>query len=408
MLPRDLPCVRTARYAIARSTEWTDLGDALIADTPACRATPFGHRMILDTPPWEDFAGHYARWRAHHAGKGVRTAYLLFEQKGVQPTPEVPAGITAYTLSTMLLDPDAFAAFEPRPLPDGLVLRAVASHADWATQHALGRANHPDNPTSDAYLDWALGERRAQVEGGRARQLAVFNGEDAIAAAALVHGSADARFQDVQTHPDHRGRGLATAVVAELCAGSDGRPLWIVAGRDDPAERLYARIGFRTETTAWEFGLRAPRTAAEIEELLQAVETASLAKGSFDHVAHLHVGAAVLRASDSFDAALDRLRSTLQAFLAHLGVETTRTTGYHETITRGWLALVARELAAAEARHGVALTDPSFPFADACLELTLALGDKYLLLQHWERDTLMGWDSRRAWVEPDKAPIGAA
>jgi len=385
--------VRTARYAIARSTRWTDGDDCLIGDTPTCRSTSFGHRFVLDSPPWDDWAGWFQRWREVHAGKGVATAYLCFEAKGTPETPASPPGVVAYTLSSMLLDPDAFASFEPRPLPDGLTMRPVVGE-DWLALRDLAVAVNgwEEDPSGRAYLDWALEERRAQVEGGRAAQRAVFNGEKAVAAAAVVEGPADARYQDVQTHPDHRGRGLATALVAELARGRQGA-LWIVAERGSQPERIYDRVGFRTETTAFEFGHPSPRTDAEIEAIARALEDGTLALADWHHREHLLVAAWLLRTESTFDAALDRLRAALKTFLAAQGIETTQTAGYHETITRAWLTLVQREF------------DPALSLQDAALKASLALGDK-LLLQHWKRETLMSWDSRRAWVEPDLTPLG--
>lgn len=393
MKARELPCVRTARYAIARSTRWTGGPGCLIVDTPSCRHTSFGHRIITDTPPWLDWTRWYALWREHHGDKDVATAYLCFEAPGEVEAPSAPPGITPYVLSAMRLDRHALHAFTPRPMPAGLELRAVQGD-DWRALKELAlTVNHwHGDPTGDAYLDWALAERRAQVQ-ERGQQLAVFDGERAVAAAALIDGPTDSRYQDVQTHPEHRGRGLASRLVSELAHGSLAPVLWIAAERGSQPERIYERIGFRTRSTSWEFGHPSPRSEAQIATLTAALEDGSLAPDDWHHREHLLVAAQLLRQGPTFQAALDRMRAALRCFLAAQGIETTQSAGYHETITRGWLLLVQREL------------DPHLPLADAALAACLALGDKRTLLQHWRRETLTSWDSRRSWVEPDLAPI---
>ncbi len=399
MRARDLPCVRTARFAIARSTTWREVEAGLIGDTPACRSASFGHRLILDEPPWPHFEQHLATWRSAHAGKGVPTAYLCFEAEGVQSCPEAPPGLVAYTLSAMGLDAAALQQFTARPLPEAITIRP-AQAADWPALHALGLLinSWQDDDSGQAYLRWALAERRAQVEDGHGAQWAAFAPDgSAIAAAAVIDGPHDSRYQDVQTHPEWRGRGLASSLVAGLAKRHldrrPDRPLWITAERDSEPERIYARIGFRTRFTSWEFGHPAPRSDAEIAQLLADFEASTLPTEQWHHREHLLVAAALLRVEPDLPHALDRLRDGLHRFLDAHGIETGPTSGYHETITRGWLELMQREL------------DPDLPLEDAALRACLRLGDKLQLLSHWSRDVLLSPESRAAWIEPDLRPI---
>lgn len=401
MRGRDLPCVRTARYAIAASTTWTELPGGLIGDTPSCRESPFGHRLILDQAPWPDrWAACYAQWREEHAGKGVKTAWLCFEAPGVRACPRPPPGVEAHTLSTQELDPGALAIAPRHDPPRGIVVRAVEG-GEWDRLEELSiRVNGwQDEPPSRAYLRWALAERRAQVEAGRGVQWAALNADgDVLSAAAVIDGPSDARFQDVQTDPAHRGRGLASSLVAGLArrhlGHSRARPLWIAAERHTQPERMYERIGFRTRFTCWEFAHPAPRTDGEIHELVDEFEAGRLPVEQWHHREHLLVATWMLRHESGPRAALARLRAGLQRYLDAHGIETTLTTGYHETITRGWLELVNREL------------DPRLPLADAALGVCLRLDDKAVLLEHWSREVLTSAAARATWVEPDLRPIG--
>ncbi len=63
-----------------------------------------------------------------------------------------------------------------------------------------------------------------------------------------------AEVNSVYVHPDHRGRGLGTAITtAAIAAAGRAEDLWIVADQEDRAKDLYARLGFRTVWTTIEF-----------------------------------------------------------------------------------------------------------------------------------------------------------
>jgi ribosomal protein S18 acetylase RimI-like enzyme len=68
-----------------------------------------------------------------------------------------------------------------------------------------------------------------------------------VASCELLAGDGVAEVCDVGTHPSHRGRGLARAVVtaASRAARGDGAELVVVtADADDWPRQLYARLGF--------------------------------------------------------------------------------------------------------------------------------------------------------------------
>jgi ribosomal protein S18 acetylase RimI-like enzyme len=70
-----------------------------------------------------------------------------------------------------------------------------------------------------------------------------------IAFAQLEQDGMTAEIAQVYVHPDHRGRGLGTAVTqAAIGAAGSVRDLWIAADDEDRAKDLYARLGFRS---AW-------------------------------------------------------------------------------------------------------------------------------------------------------------
>src|SRR5678815_2661142 len=102
------------------------------------------------------------------------------------------------------------------------------------------------------------------------------------------------------------------------------------------------------------------------EEFARAFERGDVAPEDFSHQSHVRLAWVYLRESDSFDAALARIRDGIKRFAAAAGASQK----YHETITVLWMRLLD------EARAGGA----SGEIADV-LRIHPALADKDLPLQ---------------------------
>ena len=63
----------------------------------------------------------------------------------------------------------------------------------------------------------------------------------------LVHRGADIRLVDLALLPEHRGQGLGRALLEALLLEARNRscPVRLRVARDNPAQRLYARVGFQ-------------------------------------------------------------------------------------------------------------------------------------------------------------------
>jgi hypothetical protein len=123
----------------------------------------------------------------------------------------------------------------------------------------------------------------------------------------------------------------------------------------------------------------------EIETVVQKFEQCEYSPKEFTHAHHLSVAAYYLQ-TVSPTQALTRMRSALQRFTAHHQVK-----GYHETITRFWLALVAYALE----------NCPDTKLTDRVTMVIACYPDKNAIFDYYTDKTLQSVEARQDWVPPD-------
>ena len=109
------------------------------------------------------------------------------------------------------------------------------------------REDFPDQP-SDHHA-----HARAVALLRNALVLAIRDGGDPVAFAQIERLGGDAEITQVYVHPEHRDRGLGTALTAKaIGAVGPVRDLWIAADDEDRPKELYSRLGFRPVVTTLE------------------------------------------------------------------------------------------------------------------------------------------------------------
>jgi hypothetical protein len=129
------------------------------------------------------------------------------------------------------------------------------------------------------------------------------------------------------------------------------------------------------------------------EALWRGFGDAALPAAAWTHRAHLRVAWMFLQRHPLDEAHL-LMRAGIIRLNAFHGLVETPARGYHETLTRLWLALIASLMRAADA-------PTSGAFVDAHAG---ALG-KDAALRHYSRERLMSVRARAVFVEPDLAPL---
>ena len=132
------------------------------------------------------------------------------------------------------------------------------------------------------------------------------------------------------------------------------------------------------------------------DELWLAFGASQLPAAAWTHRAHLRVAWLFLR-RHPLDEAHVLMRVGIIRLNAFHGLVETPSRGYHDTLTRLWLSLIAALMQTSDAPSSGAFVDAHAG----------ALG-KDAALRHYSRDRLMSVRARAVYVEPDLAPLPGA
>jgi GNAT superfamily N-acetyltransferase len=224
-------------------------GTHLVVRTPANPAYFWGNFLLLRQLPVPGGerevigAFHTEFPLAEHVAIGIDGTEDLTEQL----TPFAEAGLEV-DCGVVLT---AGQLVEPRPVPDDVVVRALDGEDDWEQRARLSHHLWPstDEATFMTYAHRKNDQERGLVGRGLGRRYGAFVGDELVSTAGVfVTHAGIARYQSVETHPDHRRKGLAAAVVhaaGEHALATYGiEVLVIAADADGDAIRIYRRLGF--------------------------------------------------------------------------------------------------------------------------------------------------------------------
>src|ERR1051325_2083606 len=123
------------------------------------------------------------------------------------------------------------------------------------------------------------------------------------------------------------------------------------------------------------------RAHGEIENLVRAFEACTLPRPEWTHQAHLTVALWYL-AHCSGREATARIRNGIKRLNAANGVHSTKTSGYHETITLFWICVLSKYLL---------LADAGYSFVELANGMIERFGDGRYVFEYYSRDLLMSW-----------------
>jgi hypothetical protein len=140
-------------------------------------------------------------------------------------------------------------------------------------------------------------------------------------------------------------------------------------------------------------------TVLDLDDLVSRFSSCDLPHAEWTHQAHLAVGAWHVDRYGA-DEALVRLREGIRRLNDSHGTPNSATRGYHETITRAYVTLLAEALSAPPAGESLG--------ARVARLLSSPVADRNLLLRFYSRERLMSPEARAAWMAPDLRPLRLA
>jgi hypothetical protein len=141
-------------------------------------------------------------------------------------------------------------------------------------------------------------------------------------------------------------------------------------------------------------GLGPFRSWTEVEALAMGFENQTLL-GEHDWTHRDHVATAAYYCITDPYCASDRMRAGIQALNRARGIETTQTSGYHETLTIAWTRIIAGHVRGLVDMDNVAKVN----------SVITSFEDRKTTLRYYTLDRIMSLEARYGWVEPDLGPL---
>lgn len=235
--------------------------DHLVLRTPAIPTFHWGNcLLVLDGSAVDDAR----RW--------TETFHRAFPEAGwvAIGLPRLPDDPSAWAVEGLELELDDVLTTRTlpaqTPLAPGYTVRRIRGD-DWEQVIARAQAESARTGEYEAagyerFLRDRTAARRDMCARGAAAFFGAFAGDTLVADLGIVRCGVQARYQDVGTDEQHRGRGLASHLlgVAARWAGERGCTQWvIVTEATNAAGRVYRRVGFEPDVSSASAYRRPPR-----------------------------------------------------------------------------------------------------------------------------------------------------
>jgi len=227
-----------------------DHGDHVVIRTPANPTFWWGNFVLIAEPI---AAGGIVAARALFERAHPGASHLAIGVDGTDGAAGASAELAASGIEVDTLEVLAASA----PLAAGRAgagaeIRELAGEADWAALRSLrldvARDERRVTPGHAEFLERSLVDQRRLAATSRSWSFGAFvDGRLRSSLAIVIADERVARYQAVETHPEHRRKGLAGALLRTAAARAQragARTLVIVADPDGPAIGLYRSLGF--------------------------------------------------------------------------------------------------------------------------------------------------------------------
>jgi ribosomal protein S18 acetylase RimI-like enzyme len=237
----------------------TDRGDYLVVETPDNPGYYDGNVLVLPAPPQVGEVTYWTRRFTDELGKNPAIKHVSLWWDGTNGDEGAAAELRAAGFSlqsnqVMVLERGARASDQRATYGTAATLlpvRELAPDEVLATADVAYTIGDRHDDTYRLFLDRRAAWHRDLVTSGRATFWGALDGDALVASLGLVwlDDKHVARYQDVQTLPTHRKRGLASALLDASTQAAFARGIErvvIITEPDGAGARIYARHGFRT------------------------------------------------------------------------------------------------------------------------------------------------------------------
>ncbi|MDX6358414.1 MAG: hypothetical protein QOH37_1468 [Nocardioidaceae bacterium] len=239
---------RTDLAMLERSgSQISDRGTHLVVRTPDNPTFWWGNFLLLPAAPSDEAEAR--EWLAAFEREFPEARHRTFGIDGADGTLADLAAFADLGMETEALTVMTADAVHEPPRPNAeAAYRRLTSDDDWAQQVEVSRAGEDVGYDLPFVTARTRAERRL-VEDGYGAWWGAFEGDRLLASMGLFTASPGlARFQNVKTHPDARGRGLAGTLVHRVSRYGfeelGARTLVMVADPEYLAIRIYRSVGF--------------------------------------------------------------------------------------------------------------------------------------------------------------------
>lgn len=228
-----------------------DRGDHLVVRTDSNPSFYWGNFLLLDQVPAADAA---ASWVDRFRETFPDRRHIAIGVDGTDGTASDVAPFVELGLSLEKGSVMTARSVHPPPRPNTQAdYRTLQSDDDWAAHVELRMAidDVDDVETHRAFVVAKADNSRQLAGAGHGAYFGAFVDGRLLSSMGLVRAGQDlARFQNVETHPDARGRGLAGTLVHHVSRYGfeqlDASTLVMVADPDYSAIRVYRAVGFES------------------------------------------------------------------------------------------------------------------------------------------------------------------
>lgn len=256
MLIRSLALTTELALAALRGRV-TDRSDYLVVETPDNPGFYDGNVLVLPAAPQVGEVAYWMRRFADELGKNPAIKHVSLWWDGTNGDEGAAAelrahGFTLMSNQVMVAEHGARAGEQLAKYgaPTALAIRVLAPDEVLATADLAYTIGDRHDDTYRLFLDRRATWHRDLVAADKATFWGAFDADGQLASSlGLVWLGKVARYQDVQTLPAYRKRGLASALLdtsvrAAFARGADR--VVIIAEPDSEGARVYARLGFKT------------------------------------------------------------------------------------------------------------------------------------------------------------------